>query len=173
MRLKALPLALTVPALLIAIACTSKPQPTYKDSVKTALEQAELKDVSVSEDKDRNTITLGGTVHSDDAKQKAGDIAKANAGGRIVANEVSVQPVGDESAAKNMASDLDDGIEKTYKAARISKGLDKQYIRFDAKNGVLTLKGSVKTPTQRAAAQQLAQTVPNVQQVLNEIDVRP
>jgi len=72
-----------------------------------------------------------------------------------------------------MASDLDDGIEKTYKAARISKGLDKQYIRFDAKNGVLTLKGSVKTPTQRAAAQQLAQTVPNVQQVLNEIDVRP
>jgi len=94
-------------------------------------------------------------------------------GVRIVANEVSVQPVGDESAAKNMASDLDDGIEKTYKAALISKGLDKQYIRFDAKNGVLTLKGSVKTPTQRAAAQQLAQTVPNVQQVLNEIDVRP
>jgi osmotically-inducible protein OsmY len=172
MKSKALPLALIVPVLLIAIACTRQQQPTYKDAVKTALEQAELKDVSVSEDKDRNTITLAGTVHSEDAKQKAADVAKANAGDRIVANEVSVQPVGDESAAKNMASDLDGGIEKNYKAALISKGLDKQHIRFDVKNGVLTLKGSVKTPTQRAAAQQLAQAVPNVQQVLNEIDVQ-
>jgi osmotically-inducible protein OsmY len=53
-----------------------------------------------------------------------------------------------------------------------SKGLDKEHIRFDSKNGVLTLKGSVKSPAQRKEAEQLAQNVPNVQQVLNELDVR-
>ena len=35
---------------------------------KKALEQAELTDVSVTEDRDKNTVTLGGKVHSDDAK---------------------------------------------------------------------------------------------------------
>ena len=34
------------------------------DSVKKALQQADLKDVTVSDDVDKNTITLGGTVHS-------------------------------------------------------------------------------------------------------------
>ena len=44
---------------------------SYKDAVKRALEQAELTDVSVAEDRDKNTISLGGRVHSDDAKAKA------------------------------------------------------------------------------------------------------
>jgi hyperosmotically inducible periplasmic protein len=172
MRSKVFTLVVAVPVLLLGIACTNQRQTSYKDSVKAALEQADLKDVNVSEDKDRNTITLGGTLHSGDAKQKATDVAKANAGERIVVNEVAVEPVGQESAAKNVASNLDDGIENNYKAALVTKGLDKQHIRFDAKNGVITLKGSVKTPTQRKEAEQIAQAVPNVQQVVNEIDVK-
>jgi osmotically-inducible protein OsmY len=80
--------------------------------------------------------------------------------------------VGTESQAKDMASNLDDAIDKDYKAALISKGLDKQHIRFDAKNGVLVLKGSVQSAGQRQEAQLLAQAVPNVQQVLNQIDVK-
>jgi osmotically-inducible protein OsmY len=128
--------------------------------------------VSVSEDADKNTVTLGGTLHSNEAKQRAEDVAKSNAGSRIVVNEISVQPVGMESEAKSIASNLDDGIESNYKAALVSKGLDKQHIRFDAKNGVLTLKGNVKTTGQRKEAELLAQAVPNVQQVLNEIDVK-
>lgn len=172
MKLKVSTIAIAICLFLATSACSKQAQPTYKDSVKTALEQADLKDVSVSEDVDKNTITLGGTLHSDDAKQKAADVAKSNAGTRIVVNEVSVQPVGQESAAKSVNSNLDDGIEKNYKAAIIAKGLDKQSIRFDAKNGVLTLKGRVKTTAQRKEAEQLAQAVPNVQQVLNEIDVK-
>ena len=172
MKSKTFTLVVAVAALLLAIACTNHRQTSYKDSVKTALEQADLKDVTVNEDQDRNTITLGGTLHSDDAKQKATDVAKANAGERIVVNEVTVEPVGQESQAKNVASNVDDGIENNYKAALVSKGLDKQHIRFDAKNGVITLKGSVKTPAQRKEAEQIAQSVPNVQQVVNEIDVK-
>jgi hyperosmotically inducible periplasmic protein len=163
---------IVVPALLVAIACTNQRTPSYQDSVRAALEQADLKEVSVSEDKDRNIITLGGTLHSDDAKRKAGEVAKANAGNREIVSEMSVQPLGRESQAKNMASNIDDGIENNYKAALISRGLDKEHIRFDVKNGVLTPKGSVETPNQRKAAEEIAQAVPNVQQVMNEIDVK-
>lgn len=170
----ALLMTLAIGALLIGSACSRQTTASgsYKDSVKTALEQADLQDVKVDEDKDKNTITLTGAVHSDDAKGKATDVAKANAGDRIVVNEVTVEPVGMESEAKKVSSNLDDGIESNYKAALTSKGLDKQHIRFDAKNGVLTLKGTVKTPAQRKEAQEIAQAVPNVQQVLNELDVR-
>jgi len=173
MKLKAaMTMAIAVSIVLVTAACSKQADRSYKDAVQTALEQADLKDVSVSEDVDKNTITLGGTLHSEDAKDRAAHVAKANAGTRIVVNEVSVQPVGQESQAKSVSSNLDDGIEDNYKAVLAEKGLDKQHIRFDAKNGVLTLKGSVKTTTQRKEAEQLAQAVPNVQQVLNELDVK-
>jgi osmotically-inducible protein OsmY len=54
----------------------------------------------------------------------------------------------------------------------ITSRLDKQHISFSAKNGVLTLTGRVKTSGQRQQAQQLAAGIPNVQQVLDQIDVR-
>ena len=158
-------------SVMIGVAC-NKTEANYKDSVKNALDQADLKDVTVSEDGTKNTITLGGTLHSDDAKSRAANIAQANAGPRIVANEISVEPVGNESQARKVESNLDDGIENNCKAGLVSKGLDKQHISCDAKNGVLTLKGSVKTPAERKVAEQLAQNVPNVQQVVNEIQVR-
>ena len=159
-------------ALLLGVACNNASKVTYKDGVKQALVQADLKDVTVSEDVKHNTITLGGKVHSDDAKQKASEVARTNAGNRLLVNEISVEPAGEESQAKTVESNVDDGIEKNYKASLIAKGLDKQSIRFDSKNGVLTLKGSVKSTQQKATAQQLAKNVPNVQQVLNEIEVK-
>src|ERR1700675_3159896 len=159
-------------ALLLTVACSHRDNVSYKDDVKKALEQAELKDVTVSEDQDKNTVTLGGTVHSDEAKAKAADVAKAAANTRIIANEISVQPVGSQSEAKDVASNLDDAIEKNYKAALISSGLEKQPINFKAKNGVLTLTGSVHNAKDRQHAEKLAEGIPNVQQVLNQIEVR-
>jgi len=114
------------------------------DSVKKALQQADFKDVTVSDDVDKNTITLGGTVHSEEAKNKAAEVAKSAAGNRQIANEISVQPVGSESRAKSMASNLDDGIENNYKAALLSRHMDDLSIHYSAKNGVLVLTGSVK-----------------------------
>jgi len=160
-----------VSAALMGTAC-NKANDSYKDRVKTALDQADLKDVRVTEDATKNTITLGGTLHSDDAKNRAADVAQSNAGPRIIANEISVEPVGNEGQARKMESNLDDGIENNYKAVLISKGLDRQHIRYNAKNGVLTLKGSVKDPTQRQEAQELAKNTPNVQQVVNEIQIQ-
>jgi hyperosmotically inducible periplasmic protein len=161
-------------AVCLTVACNSasRANADYKSNVKAALEQADLKDVSVSEDTAKNTITLGGTLHSEDAKNRAASVAQANAGPRIVANEISIEPVGNEREARKIESNLDDGIESNYKAVLISKGLDKERIRYDAKNGVLTLKGSVKNPEQRQEAQELAKNTPNVQQVVNEIQIQ-
>jgi len=163
-------------AMAVGVACSTQRSTNnasdYKDNVKQALEQADLKDVSVSEDSDKNTITLTGTLHSNDAKREAGEVARAAGDGRIIANEISVQPVGAESEAKDIASNQDAAIEKNYKAALIAQGLDKEHIRYDAKNGVLTLKGSVKSTPQRHQAQELAQAVPEVAQVVNEIEVK-
>jgi len=172
--MKATILVLTaVLSMLATTACNQRrDQSSYRDSVKKALEQADLKDVSVREDADKNTITLGGALHSEDAKQQAAQVAQAVAGNRIIANEISVEPVGHETDAKRIASNVDNAIEDNYKAALISKGLDKQSIRYDSKNGVLTLKGSVKSADQRKEAEQVADNVPNVEQVVNEIQVR-
>jgi len=160
-------------ALFAGTACNQRrDQSSYRDNVKQALEQADLKDVTVREDADKNTITLGGTLHSEDAKQQAAQVAQTAAGNRIIANEISVEPVGHEVEAKKIASNVDSAIEDNYKAALISKGLDRQPIRYDSKNGVLTLKGSVKSPDQRKEAEQIADNVPNVEQVVNEIQVR-
>jgi hyperosmotically inducible periplasmic protein len=166
--------AVAIATLLLCVACSSnsRDNTSYKDGVKKALEQAELTDISVAEDRDKNTVTLGGTVHSDDAKAKAADVAKDAAGNRTVVNEVSVQPIGAESDAKSIASNVDEAIEKNYKAALISTGLEKQHIDFKAKNGVLIIKGSVKTVAQRQEAQNAAARVPNVRQVLNQINVK-
>ena len=49
---------------------------------------------------------------------------------------------------------------------------DGRDIRFDAKNGVLTLKGKVKTPQQRQQAQRVAANIPEVAQVVNEIEIK-
>jgi hypothetical protein len=46
-------------ALLASVACSQRASnASYKESVKKALEQADLKDVTVSEDAHKNTITL-------------------------------------------------------------------------------------------------------------------
>ena len=152
--------------------CNKKSNPPLKDQVKKALEQNDLKDVKVAEDIDKNVVTLSGTVHNQDNKVRAEQVARAAAPGRIVADEISVQPVGQESAAKEISKDEDTAIEKNFKAALVENHLDRQHIRFDSNRGVLTLKGSVKTDNERQAAQQIAASVPNVQQVGNELQVK-
>ena len=74
--------------LAFGLACNSRKaeNPPLKDNVKKALEQADLKDVTVDEDVDKNVITLGGKVHTEDAKNRAGDVAKSAAPNRVIAN---------------------------------------------------------------------------------------
>jgi hyperosmotically inducible protein len=118
-------------------------------------------------------MTLTGDVESGDKKQQAEAVAKQAAPDYTIANQVGVRPVGAESQAKAVDSSLDSGIEDNYKAAiKAHKNLDAQNVSYSAKNGTLVLTGSVKTSAQKAEATKLAKSVPNVKEVVNEIQVK-
>ncbi|HTK94949.1 MAG TPA: BON domain-containing protein [Terriglobales bacterium] len=146
--------------------------PSAKENVEKSLDQANLKDVNVDEDRDKGVLTLKGEVKSEEDKSQAEQIAKANAGNEIVANEIAVRPEGAEHDARKIEGNVDDGIKDNLKAAFTANHLDDQHIRTDVKEGVITLKGDVDTMAQRAQAEKVAASVPNVSQVVNELKVK-
>lgn len=174
MRVKTLVAILGSLLLALAIGCTTDraSTPDVKDQVSKALDNAGFKDLKVDVNKDKQLITLNGDVKTQEDKARAEDIAKTAGGGYVVSNEIGVRPEGVESEAKRIDSNVDDAIEKDFKAVIIAHRLENQHIRFDAKNGVLTLKGDVDNAAQRAQVEKLAAGVPNVQQVVNELDVK-
>jgi osmotically-inducible protein OsmY len=80
-------------------------------------------------------------------------------------------PPGGESAAKAMNSDLDQGIGKNLHAALIQNKLQK-VVKYDVKNGVVTLTGEVNSHSTRTLAEQIASSVPYVKQVVNDLQVK-
>src|SRR3981081_3972281 len=169
---KALPVLLVILAMTFALACTHKAKaPDVSASIRQALDQAGLRDVSVSQDRDKNVVTLTGNVVTDNERTQAESIARSIAGTQVVANEVGVRPAGDESTAKKVDSDLDKGIDKNLEAALVQRKLNHD-VRWDVKNGAVTLKGNVTSQSQRAVVEKMAAQVPNVKQVVNELEVK-
>ncbi|PYX53152.1 MAG: hypothetical protein DMG76_26695 [Acidobacteria bacterium] len=60
-------------------------------SIRHALDQAGVKHVSVSQDRDKNLITLTGKVASDNDKLQAESIARSIVGTQVVSNQISVR----------------------------------------------------------------------------------
>src|ERR1041385_7560949 len=93
--------------------------PDVTGSIRNSLNEAGLKDVSVSQDRDKGVVTLKGNVPADGDKLRAETIAKSIAGSQVIANEIAVLPPGVESEAKAINKDLDEGIKKNLDAALI------------------------------------------------------
>ena len=157
--------------LIVGIGCSRNLSRDVKDNVKRSLEQAGLNDVKVDQDRDTGVVTLSGILKSEAEKTRAETVAKAAAGNQVVSNQIAVRPVGFESEAKEIASDLDSGIESNFHAALISIGMDKG-VEYEAKNGVLRIKGEVNSQAKRDRLEELAASIPNVKQVVNEIQVK-
>jgi hyperosmotically inducible protein len=153
--------------------CNNKAShPDEKSAVTNSLNGNNLSAVSVSQDRDKGVMTLSGNVDSADAKDKAESLAKQAAPDYTVANEIGVRPP-QEANAGSVASNLDSAIEDNYKAEiKAHQNLNDQSIHGSAKNGTLVIKGTVKTEAQKKEAYSLAKQVPNVQQVVNEIEVK-
>jgi hyperosmotically inducible periplasmic protein len=145
--------------------------PDVSNDIRHALDEGGLHDVSVSQDRDKGVVTLGGKVRTYDDKARAESIAKSIAGNEVVSNEIGVRPNGDESTAKKVDSDLDSGIDKNLDAMLVQHKL-KDDVRYDVSNGVVTLKGTVPSQDRRSSVQKLAEQVPNVKQVVNELEVK-
>ena len=171
MNLKSLNGMLIGVALAITLACTNTKAPDVTDNVRHALDNAGLTDVRVSQDRDKNVVTLSGTVPTDDDKGRAESIAKSQAGSAVVADEIGVRPRGDEGTAKKVDSELDAGIDKNLEAMLVEHKMNRA-VRYDVNNGVVTLKGNVPSQGQRSNVEKLAEQVPNVKQVVNELEVK-
>ena len=149
----------------------SSKSPDVSGNIRKGLDQAGLKEVSVSQDLDKGIVTLGGQVASGDQKAQAESVAKSFAGAQVVADQIVVTPAGSEREAKAMNSDLDQGIEKNLDAALIQNKMHHN-VNYSVKSGVVTLDGEVNSREMRALAEKLATGVPNVQQVVNNLQVK-
>ena len=169
-KLCLLSLAVVVAGTLIGCSPSTK-SADVSASIRTSLDQAGLKDVTVSQDRDKGVVTLSGHVAADADKSQAETIAKSFAGTQVVADQIAVLPQGGESQAKAVNSDLDKGIESNLDAALITGKLHDS-VKYAVKNEVVTLTGDVDSQSTRARAQDIAAAVPNVQQVVNELQVK-
>lgn len=149
----------------------SAKSPDVSDSIRKSLDQAGLKNVSVSQDLDKGIVTLGGQVTSENDKSQAESLAKSFAGTQVVADQIAVIPVGAEKEAKAMNSDLDQGIEKNLDAALIQNKMHDS-VKYEVKSAVVTLTGEVNSEEMRSHAETVAAAVPNVQQVVNDLQVK-
>jgi hyperosmotically inducible protein len=149
----------------------STKSPDVSSNIRKSLDQAGLKDVTVSQDRDKGIVTLGGQVAVGNDKAQAESLAKSLAAGQVVADEIAVLPVGLGTETKAMNSDLDQGIEKNLDAALIMNKMH-DYVKYTVKNGVVTLNGTVNSEQARADVEMAASGVPNVRQVVNAMQVK-
>jgi osmotically-inducible protein OsmY len=157
--------------MLAGCSATSSKSPDVGAGIRKALDQAGFKGVSVSQDRDKGVVILNGHVPSEADKSQADSIAKSIAGGQVVSNQIAVMPPGAERDTKAMNSDLDKGIANNLDAALIQNKLH-QNVKYDVKNGVVTLTGDVDSPSTATQAQSIASSIPNVLQVVNELQVK-
>jgi osmotically-inducible protein OsmY len=156
---------------LLAACATSAKSADVSDSLRKSLDQGGLKDVTVTQDRDKGVVTLAGHVMGEGDKANAESIAKSVAVGQVVANEIVVLPPGVEKDAKKISAALDDGIVSNVKAVFIQHGVSDS-VAYTVAAAVVTLTGEVNSQDKRAEVAKLVRSVPNVNQVVNELQVK-
>src|SRR5580704_1319737 len=142
------------------VGCSTAPAKTadVSDSIRTSLDQGGLKDVSVTQDRDKGVVTLGGHVAANGDKAQAESIARSFAGAQVVANQIGVLSPGAESKTTAINADLDKGIESNLDAALLTDRLHES-VKYSVKNHVVTLTGEVDSQAKRSRAEQVASAV--------------
>jgi osmotically-inducible protein OsmY len=164
-------LATVVVGTLVGCSSSTTKAANVTEGIRSSLDQAGLKDVSATQDRDKGVVTLGGHVTKENDKAQAESIARSLAGSQVVSNQIAVIPPGVEKEAKAVNADLDKGIESNLDAALIVNNLH-DAVKYAVKNHVVTLTGEVDSPAKRAKAEEIAAVVPNVQQVVNVVQVK-
>ena len=164
-------LAMVLAATLVGCSTTSTKSVDVSNQIRTSLVQAGFKDVSSSQDRDKGVVILGGHVIAEGDKSQAESIARSIAGSQVVSNQIAVIPPGAERDAVRVNSDLDKGIESNLDAALTRDRLHER-VKYAVKNHVVTLTGEVDSQSKRARAGEVASAVRNMEQVVNELQVK-
>jgi hyperosmotically inducible protein len=144
--------------------------PDPKGRVEQELKSANIGDVNVDYDKDAKILHLKGAVDSAAEKAHAEEVAHRAVGtSGTVANELTVKGVNDKSA-----DDMDGAIRKELNAkVNNDRALDSRDINFDVNNGVVTIKGEVRTAAEKSKVAEMAHGTANVKDVVNGLEINP
>jgi hyperosmotically inducible periplasmic protein len=192
---------LATAAAALIVGCQPGDQPNVERDVETALSQAGFTEVDVQQDRTTGVVTLTGEVESEADRQRAEQAARTAAGTMIVSNEISVMGEFDDregfAAEQPMRDDDPWGEDRDLQAqdrefraeqdaefalngdAEIEASFEQMLtehghtveIDFEANDGVLRLSGEVESEQERAELEQMAAAIPNVRQVINELQV--
>jgi osmotically-inducible protein OsmY len=159
--------AAVVISLILAAACNRGPDP--KTQVSDELKNANINHVNIDYDRNAHVMHLKGAVDSTAERSRAEQIAQRAVGtSGTVANELTVKGVDDRSA-----DDHDGDIRRVLKdKVDNDPVLKDRHINFDVNNGVVTIKGDVRTAAEKQTVGQMAQSTLNVKEVVNSIDVK-
>jgi osmotically-inducible protein OsmY len=141
-----------------------------KQNVAKALEQANLSNVAVDVEHDSKIVHLKGTVGTMSDRTRAEEIAAAAVGttGRVL-NELTVEGLNAETA-----DDLDDEIEDTLdRMVDNDPVLKERDVNFEVVNGVVTVKGEVRSAQEKNRVTQIVKTAPGVKDFANALDIQP
>jgi hyperosmotically inducible protein len=155
-------------AVMLAGACDRGPDP--KGRVEQNLKQANIEHVNVDYDRDARVVHLKGAVDSSAEKERADEIAHEAVGtSGKVANELTVKGVDQRTA-----DDMDGAIRKELNAkVDNDRALEGRDINFDVNNGVVTIKGEVRSAAEKDQVGQMARSTANVKEVVNSLALNP
>src|SRR5215217_6740570 len=120
--------------------------PDTGETVRKALEQANMQQVEVKVDNDEHIVHLKGVVGSMADRSRAEEVADAAVGtsGRIL-NELTVKGLNDTTA-----DDLDGDIRKNLdRMIDNDTTLKQRDVNFEVSNGMVAIKGTVRTADEK------------------------
>src|SRR3954469_16035294 len=145
-------------AFAFAVACGSG-TPSPASNTEKALKDAHLNDVTVDWDKDVRIAHLRGTVDSPSDRERAEQVAASTVGttGKVL-NEITIKGINEDTAG-----DLDGQVRSALKRMvgnhPVLKDRD---VSFDVTNGVVTVKGDVRSVAEKTKVSEIVRSAPGV-----------
>jgi osmotically-inducible protein OsmY len=150
----------------VTLACTSRPN--TEENVRKALEQADMEEVEVTVDETGNTVHLSGTVENLSDRTRAGELAAAAVGtsGRVL-NELTVTDLA-EDAPDTPDAQLTDRLDLLIDNDPVLRERD---VNFEVANGVVRVKGEVRSADEKERVTKIVRNAPGVTEVVNVLEI--
>lgn len=150
----------------VGVACHRGPD--SEGNLRKALDQANMQHVDVKVDDDEGIVHLKGTVGSMAERSRAQEVADAVVGtnGHVL-NELTVTGLNDATAG-----DFDRDIQKSVdKMIDNDPTLKQRDINVEVANGMVTIKGEVRSADEKTRAGEIARAAPGVKDVANGLGI--
>ena len=161
-------IAITSAILLTCAACGGRED--TKANVSKALEQANLPQVAVDVDEKSQIVHLKGTVGTMSDRTRAEEVAAAAVGtsGRVL-NELTVEGLNTDTA-DDLDGDIEDALDRMVDDDPVLRERD---INFEVANGVVTVKGEVRSAKEKNQVTQILKAAPGVKDFANGLEIHP